>query len=110
MLSYYVTIIYVAVLPPTNVSAKVLSPHSVEITWELSPSSDVIGYIISFTTNVSYTSGGNVTVNADSTSHTLTNLEEGTSYTISVQATGNRGMSAINDDVSATIVTYSDGK
>ena len=49
-------------------------------------------------------------MNADSTSHTLTNLEEGTSYTISVQATGNRRMSAINDDVSATIVTYSDGK
>ena len=44
------------------------------------------GYLISYTTTASYTSGGNVTVNGHSTtSHILSNLEEGTFYTITVR-------------------------
>ena len=57
-----------------------LSPHSVEVTWQPSSSSDVTGYLISYTTTASYTSGGSVTVNGGSiTNYTFNeNLEEDT--------------------------------
>ena len=87
-----------------------LTPRSVEITWDLSLSPIVTGYLISYTTSVSYTSGGKVTVNGhDTTSHILTNLEENTLYTITVQATtDDNGMSTYSNKVSVT--TYTDGK
>ena len=94
--------------PPTNVRATVLTPRSVEVTWTVSSSSYVTGYLISYTTTASYTSGGNVTVNGHSTtSHTLSNLEEGTFYTITVRANSNDG-NTNGDPVSVT--TYTDGK
>ena len=99
---------YTATQPPTNVRATVLTPRSVEVTWTVSSSSDVTGYLISYTTTAEYTSGGSVTVNGRSTtSHTLSNLEEGTFYTITVQANSNNG-NANSDPVSVT--TYTDGK
>ena len=86
-----------------------LTPRSVEVTWEPSTSSDVTGYLISYTTTASYTSGGSVTVNDDSTtSGTLTNLEEDTLYTITVQATSDNRMSANSNEV--PVRTYTDGK
>ena len=96
--------------PPTNVKATVITSRSVEITWSHSSSSDVTGYLISYTTTASYTSGGRVTVNGGSTtSGTLTNLEEDTLYTIIVQATtSDNRMSANNNKVS--VRTYTDGK
>ena len=102
--------IYTAVPPPTNVKASVLTPHSVEVTWDPSPSSKVTGYLISYTTSASYTSGRKGTVNGqDTTSHTLTNLEENTLYAIIVQAvTDDNRMSAYSNEVSVT--TYTDGK
>ena len=102
--------IYTAVPPATNVRASVLTPHSVEVTWDPSPSSKVTGYLISYTTSVSYTSGRKVTVNGhDTTSHTLTNLEENTLYAITVRATTNDNrMSAYSNEVSVT--TYTDSK
>ena len=103
-------IIYVDVLPPTNVRPTVITSRSIQITWEPSSSSDVTGYLISYTTTASYTSGGNVTVNGDNTtSSTLTNLEEDTLYTITVQATtSDNRMSANSNEVS--LITYTDGK
>ena len=100
----------VGVLPPTNVNATVLSSQSIWITWSPSLSNDVTGYLISYTSTASYTSGGSVTVNGGSTtSYTLTNLEEGTLYTITVQAIGSdNGMSANSNEVS--VRTYTDGK
>ena len=100
--------VYTAV--STNVRATVSTPRSVEVTWYPSPSSNITGYLISYTTSASYTSGGNVTVNGrDTTSHTLTNLEENTLYTITVQATtDDNRMSAYSNEVSVT--TYTDGK
>ena len=99
---------YIATQPPTNVRATVLTSHSVRVTWTVSSSPDVTGYLISYTTTASYTSGGSVTVNGRSTtSHTLSNLEEGTFYTITVQANSNNG-NANSDPVSVT--TYTDGK
>ena len=87
-----------------------LTPRSVVVSWEPSSSSDVTGYLISYTTNASYTSGGNVTVNDGSTtSGSLTNLEEDTLYTITVQATtSDNRMSANSNEVS--VRTYTDGK
>ena len=96
--------------PPTNVRATVLTPRSVVVTWVQSSSLIVTSYLISYATSVSYTSGGKATVNGhDTTSHTLTNLEENTFYTITVQATtDDNRMSANSNEVSVT--TYTDGK
>ena len=101
---------YTVIEPPTNVRATLLTPRSVEVTWDQSSSSDVTGYLISYTTTALYTSGGNVTVNGGSTtSGTLTNLEENTLYTITVQATtSDSRMSGNGNEVSVT--TYTDGK
>ena len=100
----------VDVLPPTNVRATVVSCRSIQTTWEPSSSYYITGYLISYTTTASYTSSGSVTVNGGSTtSHTLTNLEEYTLYTITVQATtSDNRMSANSNEVS--VITYTDGK
>ena len=97
--------------PPTNVSATVLTPRSVEVTWTVSSSSDITGYLISYTTTAEYyTSCGSVIVSGSSaTRGTLMNLEESTLYTITVQATAsNDRMSGNSNAVSLT--TYTDGK
>ena len=103
---------YVDVEPPTNVRPTVMTSRSIQITWEPSSSSGVTitGYLISYTTTASYTSGGSLTVNGGSTtSGTLTNLEEDTLYTITVQAsTSDNGMSANSNEVS--VRTYNDSK
>jgi len=86
----------------------VLTPQSVEVTW-YPLSDDFSGYLISYTTNASYTSGGNMTVNGgNTTSIILTNLEENTLYTITVQAINDGGFSDNSNEVSVT--TYTDGK
>ena len=86
-----------------------LTPRIVVVTWEPSSSSDVTGYLISYTTTASYASGGKVTMDdVYSTTYTLTNLEEDTLYTITVQATSSSRMSANSNEVS--VRTYTDGK
>ena len=96
--------------PPTNVRATVLTPRSVEVTWTMSSSFGITGYIISYTTTASYTSDGSVTVSGGSTtSHTLTNLEEGTTYTITVQATASDNRMSVNSSA-MSVTTYTDGK
>ena len=96
--------------PPTNVRATVLTPRSVEVTWTVSSSPDVTGYIISYTTTASYTSGGSVKVNQRTTTRgTLNNLEEGTTYTITVQATTSDNRMSVNSNA-VSVTTYTDGK
>ena len=103
------SIICAAVLPPTNVSQIAVTSRSIEITWEPSLSTNVIGYLISYTTSASYADGGSVTVNnTDIRSHTLTDLEEDTSYTITMQATSDEGKSANSSEV--LVRTYTDSK
>ena len=87
-----------------------LSPRSIKVSWDGSLSStEVTGYLISYTTNALYTSGGSVTVNdGDTTSHTLTNLEEYTTYTITIQVTTNSIMGPKSDELS--VITLTDGK
>ena len=94
--------------PPGNVRATVTSPRSVEVMWDQFPSPAVTGYLISYTTIVSYTSGGSVMVTGRSTtSVTLTNLEENTPYNIIAQTISNGTLSVSSDPVSVTTWTES---
>ena len=85
----------------------VLTPRSVEITWNVSSSSDVTGYIISYTTTASYTSNGSVTVSSSTTMHILDSLEEGTFYAVGVRATNGMMMSG---NIVVSVTTYTTGK
>ena len=99
-----------AIQPPINVRATVLTPQSFEITWTLSPSTDTTGYLISYSTTALYTSGGSVMVRGNSaTSSTLNNLEEGTTYTITVQAIDSDIIMSGNSNA-VTVTTYTAGK
>ena len=90
-------------------TATVSTSRRVKITWNLSLACRIVTvYIISYTTNVSYASGGNVTVNGNSTNGTLTNLEENTLYTITVHAIANNTLSCYSCEVQT--ITYTDGK
>ena len=99
---------------PTNVMATVLTPRSVMVTWNPShPLTDATSYIIHYITNVSYTDSGNMTVDGiNTTRYTLTDLEENTPYTITVQAVSSRGgmtlLSGNSNEVS--VITYTAGK
>ena len=86
-----------------------LTPRSVKVTWNAFPtSSGIIGYLISYNTTASYTSGGGVMVNGVSTSrYILTNLEEYTNYIITIRAYSNSGMSEESNEVSVTTYTAS---
>ena len=87
-----------------------LTPRSVEVTWTVSSSPNVTGYIISYTTTASYTSGGSVRVNQHTTTRdTLNNLEEGTTYTITVQATTSDNRMSVNSNA-VSVTTTSVGK
>ena len=86
-----------------------LTPRSVEVTWNTFHSSCITGYLISYSTSASYTSGGNVTVNdTNQTSYNLTNLEEYTEYDMIVRIISNIGTS--NNSNGVTITTYTDSK
>ena len=102
---------YVGVEPPTNVRATVVTSRSIQITWRPSLSSDVTGYLISYSTTASYVSNSDRSrsITVITTSGTLTDLEEDTLYTITVQATtSDNRMSANSNEVS--VRTYTDGK
>ena len=95
-----------AIQPPINVRATVLTPQSFEITWTLPPSTDITGYLISYTTTALYTYAGSVMVSGNSaTSGILNNLEEGTTYTITVQATASNHKRSNNSN-EVTVTTY----
>ena len=85
------------------------TPRSVEVTWDRSPSTDATGYLISYTTTASYTRGGSAMVTGRSTTSViLTDLEENTPYTITVQTDSSGTLSVSSDVVSVT--TWTDGK
>ena len=97
---------------PTNVSARVLSPRSVEVTWNPSHPSftNVTSYIIFYTTTAAYAVNGNMTViGSNTTDATLTDLEENTPYTITIQAISARGVIS-GDSNEVSVTTYTDGK
>ena len=75
---------------PTNVKATVLTPNSIEVTWDQSP--DVTGYLISCTSPASYAGNRNVIENSgNTTSHTFNDLVENTPYNITVQGLTKHG-------------------
>ena len=87
-----------------------LTPRSVRVIWAVSLSPDVTGYIISYNTTAEYTSGGSERVNQRTTSRgTLNNLEENTTYTITVQATTSDNRMSVNSSA-VLVTTYTDGK
>ena len=96
---------------PTNVSARVLSPRSVEVTWNPSPPlTNVTSYIIFYTTTVSYAVNGNMTVIGSNTTNAIvTDLEENTPYTIIVRAISARGVIS-GDSNEVSVTTYTNGK
>ena len=89
------SILTVPVDPPTNVMVSMMTPRSVRVTWTAPlSSSDVTGYLISYNTTASYASNGTVMVSGSTTtSGTISNLEEGTTYTITVQSNSDGGLS-----------------
>ena len=100
----------VGVLPPTNVSAIVVSSQSIQITWTPSTSDDVTGYLITYSTTTPFTSSESERVDGgDTMSHTLSSLEEGTLYTITVQATTDDNRMSVNSN-EVSVTTYTDGK
>ena len=101
---------YIGLPAPTNVRATLLTPRSILVTWTPSSSPDVTDYLISYTTIASYTGGESVMVSGSSaTSGTLNNLEEGTTYTITVQATASNNIRSGNSN-EVTVTTYTAGK
>jgi len=95
---------------PTGVRTTMLMGTSVVVMWDQSPSSDVTGYLVSYSTDASYIIESDrmnsETVNGrDTTSVTLNNLEENTRYTITVQANSSDGLSAPSDELSITTLT-----
>ena len=90
-----------------------LTTTSVVVMWDQSPSTDVTGYLISYSTDASYISESDrmrsVMVTGHSTTNiTLTDLEENTPYTITVQSNSSGRLSAPSVVVSVTTLT--DGK
>ena len=97
---------------PTDVRATVLAPRSIQVTWTLSSSSDVTSYLILYTTTASYISMNNRNQSMpvdDTTSGILTDLEEGTTYTITVQAIASNNIRSNNSNA-VTVTTYTAGK
>ena len=101
----------VPVDPPTNFMATMVRPRSIVVTWTPSVSPDVTGYFITYTTDASYISmndrSGSMPV-GNTTRGTISNLEEGTTYTITVQSNSNDGLSGKSNVV--TITTQTIGK
>ena len=104
---------YTAAGPPDNVRTTMLTATSFVFMWDQSPSTDVTGYLISYSTDASYISESDrmrsvMVTGRINTSVLITNLEENTPYTITVQSSSSDGLSARSDVVSVTTLT--DGK
>jgi len=109
-MGYIFAIFHTAAGPPNNVRTTMLTATSVVVMWEQSLSTDVTGYLILYSTDASYISQSDrmrsVIVNGHSTtSVTLTDLEENTLYTITVQSDSSDGLSAPSVVVSVTTLT-----
>ena len=89
-----------------------LTASSVVVMWVQSPSTDVTGYLISYSTGASYISESDrmrsvLVTGHSTTSVALNNLEENTPYTITVQSDSSDGLSAPSDEV--LVITIAEG-
>ena len=99
---------YIGLPAPTNVKATVLTPNSVEVTWEQLP--DVSDYLVSCTSPASYAGNKSMMVNGSgTTSYTLTDLVENTAYVITVQGLTKDGRKS-DHSVEIPITTEKAGK
>ena len=90
---------------PTNFMATMVRPRSIAVTWTPSVSPDVTGYLITYTTDASYISMNDRSQSmpvGNITSGTLIDLEEDTTYTITVQSNSNDGLSVNSNAVTVT--------
>ena len=99
--------LYVDLPAPTNVRATVLTPNSVEVTWD--QSLEVTGYFISCISTASYAGGKNAVVNGGTTSHILTDMVENTPYVITVRGLTDDGSRSIHSE-EVSVITYTAGK
>ena len=113
VLQCFLNILLVAVGPPNDVRATVTTPRSVKVTWDRSPSDDATGYLISYITMASYIDVSNrsrssMVTGRNTRRFTLTNLEENTPYTITIQTDSNGQLSVPSEAVPVT--TWTAGK
>ena len=106
-------LVYTVAGPPDNVRTTGLTATSVVVMWDQSLSANVTSYLISYSTDASYISESDrmrsvMVAGHMFTSIALTNLEENTPYTITVQSNTSGRLSAPSDVVSVTTLT--DGK
>ena len=91
--------------------ATVITPRSIMITWTPSPSPNVTGYLISYTTDASYISMNDRSQSipvGNTTTVTINNVEEDTTYTITVQSNSSDGLSRKSNV--ETVTTQASGK
>jgi len=87
----------------------VLSPKSINVSWQPILFSEVTGYMLSYTSAARYARGDNVTVSGATVSHmVIEKLEENTVYNITVHGVTNNSISDASDAVS--VLTWTDGK
>ena len=101
---------FVVIPAPNNVRAIVLSPFSIEVTWDRSTSPDVTGYHVKFVSVTASPFGlSGIAGGRNTTSYTITRLEEFIPFTITVTALFlNFNMSGNSKAV--TVTTYSASK
>ena len=100
---------YLGLPAPANVKVTALAHNRVEVTWD--QSSGATGYAISYATTA--TDGDHKRVimkRQGSMSHILTDLEDDTDYTITVQGTTNGGMCKGAESDQTTVKTHKFGK
>ena len=87
-----VTHLVLVATPPTDLTAVQSGPTSIRVSWTPpTPLGDTTGYIIYYTND---DNTDNVTINGGSITeqHTLMNLQNGNTYTISIVATSSLGL------------------
>ena len=100
---------FVGIDPPNNVKVTVLTPNTIEVSWDPILSEEVSGYYITYNTSAAYVSGNNITIHGYNVSKALLNsLEEDTSYNIHVQSISENKVSTPSNMVSAS--TWTAGK
>jgi len=87
----------------------VLSPKSINVSWQPILFTEVTGYVVSYTGSVRYAGGDTMTVSGATVSHiAIENLEENAIYEITVRSVTNNTFSDASDIIS--VRTWSDGK
>ena len=96
---------------PTAMVSSTTAATTINLSWN-TPSGTVANIVVIWkrdTEECSYEDGGNTTVTDGSTTYSIENLEEGSSYTITVTATNAAG-SAVSDPVMGVTEEVGEGQ